>query len=143
MYLCARSHYPEGELWSRTIISAVAIKMQASKQLGTVICRTSSAVRSRIVASTVTAPKFSVSQIRFFKSTPKSMTKVTQNSWAVERLEELGEKLEPGDVIPPTELSDEILYNPSPKVLKLADELLACNMVESNQVWRTIQVIIS
>lgn len=79
-------------------------------------------------------------QTRQFASTPISRTNATQNSWAVEWLEEKGEKIPQGEEIPATELSDEALNNPSPKVLKLADEYLACNVIQSMQVWREIQV---
>lgn len=79
-------------------------------------------------------------QTRLFTSTSISRTNATQNSWAVEWLEERGEKIPQGEEIPATELSDEALNNPSPKVLKLADEYLACNVIQSMQVWREIQV---
>lgn len=82
----------------------------------------------------------SLSSIRSFQSSCSLRTKATQNSWAVEWLEERGEKIPQGEQIPPTQLTDEVLYNPSPKVLKLADEYLACNVIQSTQVWRAIQV---
>jgi hypothetical protein len=68
-------------------------------------------------------------------------SKVNQDSWSAEFLEERGENLPEGTPVPATELSDEILYNPSPKVLKLADQYLACNVIEAMQVWAAIQVL--
>lgn len=114
--------------------------MNVGKRLSGVVCRSAVAVQANVVGRVGQSNCAQTLLVRQFQSTSARTSKVTQNSWASERLLEIGEKLEEGEKIPPTQLSDEALYNPSPKVLKLADELLACNMVESNQVWRAIQV---
>lgn len=81
-------------------------------------------------------------QSRGFKSTTHLQTRVTLNSWSADRLKELGEKIEEGEVLPHTHLTKELLYNPSPKVLRIGNELLACNMIESVQFMSVIQVLL-
>lgn len=79
-------------------------------------------------------------QSRGFRSTTQLQTRVTLNSWSADRLKELGEKIEEGEVLPHTHLTKELLHNPSPKVLRIGNELLACNMIESVQFMHIIQV---
>lgn len=94
----------------------------------------------RIVSTGRLAAEKAFVQSRGFKSTTHLQTRVTLNSWSADRLKELGEKIEEGEVLPHTHLTKELLYNPSPKVLRIGNELLACNMIESVQFMSVIQV---
>eukprot|EP00598_Pedospumella_elongata_P003479 CAMPEP_0184986028 /NCGR_PEP_ID=MMETSP1098-20130426/15314_1 /TAXON_ID=89044 /ORGANISM="Spumella elongata, Strain CCAP 955/1" /LENGTH=182 /DNA_ID=CAMNT_0027510181 /DNA_START=52 /DNA_END=597 /DNA_ORIENTATION=+ len=93
----------------------------------------------RIVSTGRLAAEKAFVQSRGFKSTTHLQTRVTLNSWSADRLKELGEKIEEGEVLPHTHLTKELLYNPSPKVLRIGNELLACNMIESVQFMSVIQ----
>ena len=65
---------------------------------------------------------------------------VNDNSWASDRLKELGEKIEPGPEQTLTEATEELLHSPSPKVQQLIDQILSLNMIEVNQLVTSIQV---
>ena len=80
---------------------------------------------------------------RGFRSSAQVQTRVTLNSWSATRLQELGEKLEEGASQEHMRVTNEMLHNPSAKVLRIANELLACNMIESVQVMSVIQVLSS
>jgi len=80
-------------------------------------------------------------QARGFRSSAQVQTRVNLNSWSATRLQELGEKLEEGGSQEHIKVTKEMLYNPSAKVLRIANELLACNMIESVQVMSVIQVL--
>ena len=127
----------------RDLVHKSRTKMQSTRRIALTATRTVGKSSHRTVGSVI-APKFvfQITQARLFRSSALAFSNVTQNSWAADRLTELGEALPAGKPIPPTQLSEEALYNPPEKILKLADELLACNMVESNQVWRIIQVLL-
>jgi hypothetical protein len=77
-------------------------------------------------------------QLRTFRSTAFSR-KLTENSWAAERLEELGEKLEPEE-LPATRITKELLNDPSAEVTKLAEEILSLNILEVQQLLKAVQV---
>ena len=77
---------------------------------------------------------------RGFQTSSFVQSKITQNSWAADRFQEMGVKLPLGEALPETRLSTEALYSPSDKVLKLSDEFLSLNMVECVQLISEIQV---
>ena len=68
-------------------------------------------------------------------------SKVTQNSWASERLEELGEQLESGEELPEVEGTEELLNSPPERVKELAEDVLSLNVIEVNQFIQYIQVV--
>ena len=68
---------------------------------------------------------------------------VNDNSWAADKLRELGEKVEAEPELPLIEATEELLSKPSPRVLKLLDEILSLNMLEVNQLVSGIQVDIN
>jgi hypothetical protein len=65
--------------------------------------------------------------------------KLTENSWAAERFEELGEKLEPEE-LPVTRMTKELLNTPTEAVTKLAEEILSLNIMEVQQLLKAVQV---
>lgn len=67
-------------------------------------------------------------------------SKVTNQSWAADRLEDMGEKLESADPPPLVEGTDELLSSPPQHVVKLVDEVLSLNVLEINQLLTLIQV---
>lgn len=97
-------------------------------------------VTRNLVAAARPVAKSAFVQARGFRSTTQVQTRVTLNSWSAGRLQELGEKLEEGEIKEHTKLTQELLHNPSPKVLRIANELLACNMIESVQFMSVVQV---
>ena len=80
-------------------------------------------------------------QTRGFRSTSQVQTRVTMNSWSSDILAGVGEKLEEGEVQPLTKLSPEVLTTPSPKVLRIGNEMLSLNMIESVQFMTIVQVV--
>jgi len=64
--------------------------------------------------------------------------KLTENSWAAERFEELGEKLEPEE-LPVTRMTKELLNTPTEAVTKLAEEILSLNIMEVQQLLKAVQ----
>lgn len=65
---------------------------------------------------------------------------VTDASWAADKLRAQGEKLENGAEMAEVLVTEELFDNPSEKVIKLTDEVLALNVIEVNQLLRRIQV---
>ena len=65
---------------------------------------------------------------------------VTESSWAAEKLTANGEKLEKGPEMSEILLTEALFDNPSEKVKKLTDEVLALNVIEVNQLLRRLQV---
>ncbi len=66
---------------------------------------------------------------------------LNSTSWASDKLQEAGEKIEKGPEQVSSEVTSDMLSTPSPKVQKLVDEVLTLNVVEVNQLIRSIQVI--
>lgn len=64
---------------------------------------------------------------------------ISTNSWASERLQEKGEKLEKSSSAT-SFISDESLSNPSAKIKNLSNEILSLNMVEVNQLLKALTV---
>eukprot|EP00600_Ochromonadales_sp_CCMP1393_P001761 CAMPEP_0174987854 /NCGR_PEP_ID=MMETSP0004_2-20121128/19788_1 /TAXON_ID=420556 /ORGANISM="Ochromonas sp., Strain CCMP1393" /LENGTH=205 /DNA_ID=CAMNT_0016240979 /DNA_START=5 /DNA_END=623 /DNA_ORIENTATION=+ len=103
------------------------------------ICRNQSIRNVALPAAALKYRLTTTAQLRGYRSTAiYSETKITENSWAADRLEELGEKLEPEE-LPMTRLTEEALYEPSEKTAKLAEEVLALNLLEINQFMKIIE----
>jgi hypothetical protein len=62
------------------------------------------------------------------------------NSWAAKALSGKGEKLTISEMEPLLVISNDILKKPSDKVIRLADEILGLNSLESLALFRGIQV---
>ncbi len=71
---------------------------------------------------------------RFFSGT------ITEASWAATELKKMGVQLSPVPVAEAEVLADDFLDRPPEKISKLADEVLALNVVEMAQLQRRIQV---
>jgi hypothetical protein len=67
---------------------------------------------------------------------------IKENSWAQEGLLQKGEKLAPlsKEDLELIECTRELYDNPSPKVKRMADEVLSLNVLEVNQLLQLIQV---
>lgn len=65
---------------------------------------------------------------------------IDENSWASDRLSELGEKVAPAPEEMPVEGTEELLLNPSEKVKSLIKQVLALNCIEINQLLKGLQV---
>lgn len=78
---------------------------------------------------------------RGFSSTKDFEFIVTKNSWAADRLTAAGENLPEDAVTACTELTKEILFQPTEKVNFVVNNILSLNFLEMNQLVRAIQVI--
>jgi len=67
---------------------------------------------------------------------------VTTNSWAADRLEEIGAKIEKEEQKPDFIFEEKMLYEPTDKVTKLGDALLKLTAIEYAQVTTILEVTI-
>jgi hypothetical protein len=82
---------------------------------------------------------FSTKFIRHLK--PQSVRYVGSQSWAYDRLVELGKVKEaPTTDAPLTLVTDELLKTPSPKVSALVDEILQLNVMEVHALYKVMEV---
>jgi hypothetical protein len=70
-----------------------------------------------------------------------SRRNITENSWAKERFDEIGVKLEPAPELPLVTYSDDLINNAPDNIKKLGEEVLSLNVIEMNQLMKYIQVI--
>lgn len=80
-------------------------------------------------------------QRRRFSSSKDTEFIVTKHSWAADKLIAAGEDLPKGEDLPNTELTKEILYQPTARVNTVLNNVLSMNFLEMNQLVRALQVI--
>ena len=97
----------------------------------------SMAPRSRQALSRSAMPAVANVNISQFRS---MSSKIDTNSWAAERLLSLGVDLPAGPELPLTEATEELLKNPPKKIKDLTDDIIGLNILEINQLMRSIQV---
>jgi hypothetical protein len=111
---------------------------RASRLAGSAPCATRTYTYLAVPTSSFrTAPSISIHSS--FQRTFTSVTGVTGDSWAAERLEDVGEAVAAGTGMS-MEVPEGIVNEPTAKTSKLAENILALNILEVNQLLRVIQV---
>jgi hypothetical protein len=77
---------------------------------------------------------------RFNKIRFQPFRTIDTNSWAADKLQENGEKLETGPELPLTEYNEELLNSPPDHVKELCNTILTLTVVEMHQLSTIIQV---
>lgn len=67
---------------------------------------------------------------------------VNQNSWASARLKEIGEKVEFAEPLPLVLVTEEVLFNPPPKILNLVEMCVSFNQYEVKEMTERLGVSI-
>lgn len=110
-------------------VSSAELKVQRRSVTGVPALLT----RSFVVAAT---PKISTVKL----AAPLIFSRsITDDSWASERFAEIGEEMEPAGDVPLVQGTEELLHQPSEKVIALTEAVLALNVIEINQMLRRIQ----
>eukprot|EP01041_Mallomonas_annulata_P001131 gene1131-2193_t len=102
---------------------------------------------SRFLRITTTS---SVKSCRLYSSVARNNTRfnfrivnrshtITTNSWAADKLEAAGEKLEKGPELPLIEYTEDLVRTPPEHIKQLCHQILCLNVVETHQLMNLIQ----
>lgn len=77
---------------------------------------------------------------RSFHNAVPVLTKIDDNSWAADRLIELGEELPKGEKLPLTEFTLKLAYTAPEKIQRIAEDVLSLNALEMHDLMNKLQV---